>query len=150
MIRICVLAAFLVALGSGPHGVVATLGMEADFLAKFKTAVAQKDFKAFSAMYADGGTVDPAMKDKVTKMSQDFFNTITSMSDPVYEFKAPSPTQPTSFEFEGKTYQPNLKIVDLLQVRDLKAASSVAAGTWGIPLGVDHGSLKVVQTVLKP
>jgi hypothetical protein len=128
MIRICVLAAFLVALGSGPHGVVATLGMEADFLAKFKTA----------------------MKDKVTKMSQDFFNTITSMSDPVYEFKAPSPTQPTSFEFEGKTYQPNLKIVDLLQVRDLKAASSVAAGTWGIPLGVDHGSLKVVQTVLKP
>ena len=70
--------------------------------------------------------------------------------DQDYEFVQPPAKMLTSFSHEGKNYEPNLKIVGLLQVHDPNGKPNTAAGgTWSFPLGVDNGALMIVQTVLK-
>jgi opacity protein-like surface antigen len=125
--------------------------MKADFLSKVKAAAAQKNFKAFSVLYSQDGTVDPAMKDQLSKFSQDIFNILSAIPSPDYKFAGPTPGQPASFTHNGKTYEPNLKIVATLQFHDPNGAPNTAAsGTWGFPLGIENGALMITQTVLKP
>jgi hypothetical protein len=151
MKRICLAIICFFVLGCLIHAQDVTPAMESDFLAKFKVAVALKDYKVFLGLSSQSGTVDPAMNDRLHKMTEQLFDMIAAMSAPEYKFNPPAANQASSFAFEGKTYEPNLKIVMLLQVHDPNAAAgSPASGTWGIPLGVENGSLKVVQTVLKP
>jgi hypothetical protein len=150
MKRVILLMACFVALGAFVQAQDVTPAMEADFLIKVKAAVGQKDFAAFSALHCQKGTVDPAMKDQLDKFSRGLFDTIAGMSSPDYEFVQPPAKMLTSFSHEGKNYEPNLKIVGLLQVHDPNGKPNTAAGgTWSFPLGVDNGALMIVQTVLK-
>jgi len=114
--------------------------MKADFLKRLQTAIVQKDFNAFVALYSQKGTVDPAM----------LFDTMSGMASPNYLYSIPRPDMMTSFSRNGKNYEPNLPIVLLLQVQDQAAQpNTVAGGVWRLPLGVDKGALMIVQTVLK-
>jgi hypothetical protein len=128
-----------------------TPDMKTTFLEKVKTAAAAKDFKAFSALYCQDGTIDPAMKDQLDKFYQGLFNMLGAMAVVDYAFAAPPANQPTSFLHNGKTYQPNLPIVALLQFHNPAVGGVVnGPGTWSLPLGIKDGSLMIVQTVLKP
>ena len=151
MKKILFAAICLFSLGSFVLAQDVTPAMKTDFLSKVKAAVTQKDFKAFSLLYSRKGTVDPTMKEQFNKMSQDTFNLLSAIPSPDYEFAAPSATQPASFTYKGKTYEPNLKIVAMLQFHDPNGAPNTAAsGTWSFPMGIENGVLTIVQTVLKP
>ena len=90
------------------------------------------------------------MKDQLDKFSRGLFDTVAGMTSPEFEFVEPPVNQLTSFTHSGKTYEPNLKIVALLQVHDSNGKPNTATGgTWSFPLGVDNGALMIVQTVLK-
>jgi hypothetical protein len=151
MNKVFLMIACFMALGSFVQAQEITPAMETDFLTKVKTAVAQKDFNAFVALYSQKGTVDPAMKDQLDKFTKGLFETICSMPSPVFEFAAPPVNQLTSFSHNGKDYETNLKIVVLLQIHDPNGKPNTpVGGTWDLPLGVDNGALMIVQTVLKP
>jgi hypothetical protein len=150
MIRTALAVICLVFLASVAHAQDATPEMKTDFLGKVKAAIAQKDFKAFCSLYSRQGTVDPALKDKLDKGNQDLFNTISTMASPDYAFAAPAANQLTSFTYQGKSYETNLKVLLVLQIHDLNAPPNTASGTWSIPLGIDNGVLMITETVLIP
>ena len=150
MKRVLLMMACLLSLGNIVQAVDVTPAMEADFLSKVKAAVVQKDFTAFSALHRQKGTVDPVMKDQLDKFSRGLFDTIAGMASPEYEFVQPPAKMLTSYSHDGKNYEPNLKIVGLLQVHDSNAKpNTAAAGAWSFLLGVENGALMIVQTVLK-
>jgi hypothetical protein len=137
-------------LGTFTHAQDVTPAMKADFLRRLKTAIVQKDFNAFVALYSQKGTVDPAMKDKLDQFTKGLFDTISGMASPNYLYSIPRPDMMTSFSRNGKNYEPNLKIVLLLQVQDAEGKpNTVSGGVWRLPLGIDNGALMIVQTVLK-
>ncbi len=150
MKRVFLILACLISLGSIVQAQDVTPDMKADFLSRLKTALVQKDFTAFLALYSQKGTVDPAMKDKLDKFVRGLFDTLSGMSAPNFEYTAPPPDLMTSFSHGGKNYAPNLPIVLLLQIQDTQGQpGTTEGGVWRLPLGIENGKLMVVQTVLK-
>ena len=82
MKRVLFVLACFIALGTFVQAEDVTTAMKADFLGKVKAAVAQKDFTAFSTLYCQKGTVDPAMKPQLDKFSRGLFDAIVGMSAP--------------------------------------------------------------------
>ncbi len=124
--------------------------MEATFLNKLKTSVAQKDFGTFSALLCKDGSLDAEMKGMVEKMTHETFDKIASEPAPAYQFSPVSSNQLTSFTRNGKNYEMNLKPVELIKISFPNPGTNTAAGgTWSFPLGVKEGALLIVQTVEK-
>jgi len=141
---------FLLQLTSHAHAQDVTPEMEATFLNKLKTSVAQKDFDAFSALLCKDGSLDAEMKGVVEKMTHETFDTIVSEPAPAYQFSPVPSNQLTSFTHNGKNYEMNLKPIKLIKISFPNAAVNTSAGgTWSFPLGVKEGALLIVQTVEK-
>lgn len=128
-----------------------TPAQKGEFLGKVQAAVATKDYGAFLVLYCPKGNFDPAMKEKVDRFTHELFEKICLL--PTRDFTIVPPPKNalvTTFSRGGKTYGPNLPIIALLQVGDpTDKQINPGGGIWSLPLGIDNGTVMIVQTVVK-
>jgi len=108
--------------------------------------LAQKNYAAFSALICHDGTLDPTLRAMVEKSMHDSFDLASSHKAPEITFIPVPTTQLTSFNFQGKAYEINLKPVELLQVKFTDVAPTNGLQSVQFPLGLKDGNLLIATT----